>query len=84
MVNEEELRKNPALASVYLPLDSNKVICLLFKINVPLCVTLMKEASYNFARMLESRVAGWQSQGRTLNDDTLAKFDEKILKLRNG
>lgn len=38
-MNEEELRKNPALASVYLPLDSNKVICLLFKINVPLCVT---------------------------------------------
>ena len=38
-MNEEELRKNPALAPVYLPLDSNEVICLLFKINVLLCVT---------------------------------------------
>ena len=83
-MNEEELRENPALASVYLPLDSNKVICLLFEINFAAVRDLMKEASCNFARMLESRVAGWQSQGRTLNDDTLAKFDEIILKLRNG
>jgi len=82
MMNEEDLRKNLAIAFVYLKEQQRD----LFALHDQLAAVrdLMKEASPNFARMFESRVAGWQSQGRTLNDDTLSKFDEIILKLRNG
>jgi hypothetical protein len=45
---------------------------------------LMKGASPTFARKFSKRVEEWGNQGRALNAEMLANFDEIILKLRNG
>ena len=81
-MNEEDLRKNLAMVFVYIKEQQRDLFAL--QNQLVAVRDLMNEASPNFARMFETRIAGWQSQGRTLNDDTLAKFDEIILKLRNG
>jgi hypothetical protein len=81
-MNEEDLRKNLAMAFVYLKEQQSE----LFEVKNQLAAVrdIMREASPNFARMFSERVQDWQNQGRAGNAEMLAKFDEIILRLRNS
>jgi hypothetical protein len=81
-MKEEDLRKNIAIAFVHLKEQQDE----LFEVKNQLVAMrdLMTEASPNFERLFSKGVAESRNRGRALNAETLARFDEIILRLRNG
>jgi hypothetical protein len=81
-MNEEELRKDLAIAFLHLREQHDELFEL--KNEVAAMRDLMQGLSPTFERMFSARLGEWRNHGRALNAETLLKFDEVILKLRNG
>jgi hypothetical protein len=80
-MNEEDLRKNLATAFVFLKEQQSE----LFAVENQLAaVRDVMKGSPKFAEMFSERLEDWQNRGRAVNAGMLAKFDEIILRLRNG
>jgi hypothetical protein len=80
-MNEEDLRKNLAMAFVFLKEQQSE----LFEVRNQLAaVRDVMKSSPKFAEMFSERLEDWQNRVHDANAEMLAKFDEIILRLRDG
>lgn len=80
-MNEEDLRKNLATAFLLLKEKQEEISGL--RNEVAALRDTLAGASPRFQEMFSERLKYWQNAGRALHAETLAQFDEMILKLRD-